>query len=190
MNSLNHYSYGAVMEFVYRYAAGIIPLEPGFRKTRIAPHPDIRMKTLRCSFDSACGRYVSNWSIQSDGSLSFHIEVPFGCEADVVLPEQPTQALVAGCYDFIIYTGHDYRQPYSADTPLERLLQDKQAVAVLQQCLPELLHTDSNDPEAMSKSLNDQRAKALLFHQSTESLDRAIKKISEISYECLLSGAL
>ena len=190
MNSLNHYSYGAVMEFVYRYAAGIMPLEPGFRKVRISPHPDIRLKTLHCSFDSASGRYVSNWAIQSDGTLIFYIEVPFGCEAEVALPEQPTQALIAGCYNFILCTGRDYRQPYSADTPLERLLQDKQAVAVLQQYLPELLHTDSNDPEAMSKSLNDQRAKALLFHQSTESLDRAIKKISEISCEGLISGSL
>lgn len=181
MNSLNHYSYGAVMEFVYRYAAGIIPLEPGFRKARITPHPDIRMETLRCSFDSACGRYVSNWSIQPDGSLSFHIEVPFGCEADVVLPEQPTQALVAGCYDFVIHTKHNYRQLYTADTPLERLLQDNRVVTVLKHDLPELLCIEHSDLEALSKSLNDQRTKALLFRQSTEKLDCAIMKIIEVS---------
>ena len=32
MNSLNHYAYGSVMEFVYAYAAGIRPLEAGFGK--------------------------------------------------------------------------------------------------------------------------------------------------------------
>jgi alpha-L-rhamnosidase len=28
MNSLNHYSYGSVMEFVYKNIAGIKPLKP------------------------------------------------------------------------------------------------------------------------------------------------------------------
>lgn len=37
MNSLNHYSYGSVMEYVYRYMAGIQEAEPGFKKVRFAP---------------------------------------------------------------------------------------------------------------------------------------------------------
>ena len=37
MNSLNHYSYGAVTEFLYRHCAGIQPMAPGFSSVRIAP---------------------------------------------------------------------------------------------------------------------------------------------------------
>lgn len=40
MNSLNHYSYGSVLEWVWCYAAGQQPLAPGFRRARIAPRPD------------------------------------------------------------------------------------------------------------------------------------------------------
>ena len=70
MNSLNHYSYGSVVEFLYRYSAGIQPAAPGFRKAKIAPCPEIRLGHMACSFDSAGGRYVSSWNIEDDGSLT------------------------------------------------------------------------------------------------------------------------
>ena len=60
MNSLNHYSYGAVLEWVYRHAAGIDVTEqnPGGR----------RMKIL-------------------DGNkIQLRFSVPFGCEAEISLP--------------------------------------------------------------------------------------------------------
>ena len=37
MNSLNHYSYGSVMEYVYRFIAGIQPNSAGFKTAFIAP---------------------------------------------------------------------------------------------------------------------------------------------------------
>src|SRR5699024_1907404 len=42
MNSLNHYTYGSILEWMYRYMCGIQPLEetPGFRRIRLAPQPD------------------------------------------------------------------------------------------------------------------------------------------------------
>ena len=39
MNSLNHYSYGSIVEWMYRYMAGINPVEnkPGFRHIKLTP---------------------------------------------------------------------------------------------------------------------------------------------------------
>lgn len=37
MNSLNHYSYGSVVEYLYRDVAGLKALEPGFKKALITP---------------------------------------------------------------------------------------------------------------------------------------------------------
>jgi len=136
MNSLNHYSYGSVVEFLYRYAAGIVPTAPGFKKARIAPCPEIRLGHMECSYDSVSGKYVSNWRIEDDGSLSFYIEIPFGCEAEVILPEQESKILEAGSYDFHIRTDKDYRALYSADTPYERLFADERAVEILKKYVP------------------------------------------------------
>lgn len=181
MNSLNHYSYGSVAEFLYRYAAGISPAAPGFRKARIAPNPEIRLGSMECRFDSVSGSYVSNWKIESDGSLRFHIEIPFDCEAEVLLPEQSPRLLAAGSYDFTVWPERDYRVLYSAFTPYERLLADERAVSVLNRHVPEIVSdTDRSDPEAMSKCLNDSKFRAALFRMPTEPFDDAIREIGEI----------
>ena len=181
MNSLNHYSYGSVVEFLYRYAAGISPTAPGFRKAKIAPLPEIRLGSMECRFDSASGAYVSNWNIQPDGSLCFHIEIPFDCEAEVLLPEQEPKLLHAGSYDFHIRPKRDYLALYSAFTPYERLLADERAVGVLNRYVPEIVSgTDRNDPEAMSKCLNDSKFRAALFRMPTEQFDNAIREIGKI----------
>ena len=178
MNSLNHYSYGSVVEFLFRHSAGILPLEPGFRRVRLEPKPDARLKTMDCRFDSANGEYISRWRILADGSLCFHVEVPFGCEAELCLPEQDMQVLTAGAYDFTIHTQRDYRALYSATTPMERLLADPRAMAVLQNYLPGTAQTlNRSDAEDMSKSLLDVRARLALFRQPTENVDRAIEAI-------------
>ena len=41
MNSLNHYAYGSIVEWMYRNMCGINPVEdcPGFRRALLAPKP-------------------------------------------------------------------------------------------------------------------------------------------------------
>lgn len=178
MNSLNHYSYGAVVEFLYRYAAGIQPLEPGFRSAKISPVPHVKMGYMECSFDSIYGTYVCNWKIESDGSLTFHIEIPFGCRAELCLPEQESCWLNAGQYDFRICPKKDYLALYTVNTPLELLFTDPRAVEILEKYIPETVRgTDRNDEEAMSKGLFETRYRAALFRQPTENIDRAIAEI-------------
>ncbi len=140
MNSLNHYSYGSVMEFVYGFAAGIRPAEPGFKKAVVAPHPDIRLPRLKCSYDSASGKYVCDFEICKDGKLKVHVEIPFGCTADVRLPdyEKGEQTLSAGSYDFEYMPTKDYIHPYGWNTTLNRIGQDERALGILAKYAPPL----------------------------------------------------
>ena len=181
MNSMNHYAYGSVMEFLYRDAAGIRPAAPGFRSAKIAPNPDIRLGHLNCTFDSVYGNYVSNWNINEDGSLSFHIEVPFGCEAEVCLPEQEPFAVDAGTYDYTIRTERNYRSLYKVTTRFETLLKDERAIAVLDECMPGFVDSiDRNDKEAMSRSLENELVQAALFRRPDEHIRKAIDGIAAI----------
>lgn len=181
MNSLNHYSYGSVMEFLYCHGAGIQPTAPGFQKVRLAPKPDARLGKLCCEFDSAAGKYVSAWEILPDGMLRFHFEVPFGCEAVICLPEQESITVTAGSYDFTIRTEKDYRCLYHGDTPVRTLLEDARAVEILEKYLPGTVQSvDRSDAEAMSKSLNDMRYRAELFRAPTQQHDKAIGEISKL----------
>ncbi|MDE7312605.1 MAG: glycoside hydrolase family 78 protein [Eubacterium sp.] len=158
MNSLNHYSYGSVMEYVYAYTAGIRPLEPGFAKAVIAPHPDIRLRKVECSYHSVSGKYVCNYEICTDGTFCVTIEIPFGASAVVELPgyEQERMELFAGVYTYAYKPKQDFRKPYSRRTTLRRLAQDPKALDVLRQYVPALAGiAASGDPEMGANTLED-----------------------------------
>ena len=89
MNSLNHYAYGAVAEWMYRYMCGINPSEEGcgFKRAVIRPVPDSRLKWARAVYDSAAGRYESGWAVKGRNMI-FRIKIPFDAQAEFRLPCQ------------------------------------------------------------------------------------------------------
>ena len=185
MNSLNHYSYGSVMEFVYAYAAGIRPAEPGFRIAVIDPHPDVRLPKIECAFDSAAGRYVCHTEIKNDGALSVHVEIPFGCEALVTLPRSGMQAqtLPAGSYDFSYTPTRDFRKPFDENTPIARLGENEQALGILFSLVPPIGGmARGKDAEFGYNGLADFRHLSFL-PVDPEKLEEAIKKIRDLTIE-------
>jgi alpha-L-rhamnosidase len=94
MNSLNHYAYGAVMEWVYRDVAGINPVEdaPGFRRALIRPRPDRRLPKVAFTFESPVGQYLSAWEMTEE-RFTWQIEIPFGATAKVVFPFADRKAM-------------------------------------------------------------------------------------------------
>lgn len=101
MNSMNHYTYGSVVGWMYSHLAGLQSdeREPGFRHVAIAPHPDKRLGHLHCTYASASGTYESSWDYKGD-AVTYRIRIPFGCTAEVRLPGHDTMQLTAGSYHF------------------------------------------------------------------------------------------
>ena len=161
MNSLNHYSYGSIVEWMFRKMLGIEPLEtaPGFRKFRLAPRPNYQMGSASGILRSAAGEIRSAWKIDC-GELSFTFRVPFDTEAEIVLPDAklpdveaclkasgcanrirnlrqagPNVALdcPAGAYSFRYAPTVPYRKIYSLDSPWEELRTNPKTLAVLEQ---------------------------------------------------------
>ena len=157
MNSLNHYSYGSVMEYVFRDLAGIRPLLPGFARVRFAPQPTWHAGEISCAYDSAQGVYASSWKINEDGTLSVRFEVPFGGTAEAVLPgTDETLELTAGVFEKTYRPGRDYRLKYDMSSRLEEMKNDPEALAVLKEDLPAAYGMiEGNDAEFMTMSLND-----------------------------------
>ena len=94
MNSLNHYSYGSIVEWMFRCMAGINPDEakPGFKSFTIAPRPNYQIQSACAELDSAAGRIVSGWEI--DGKkLKYYFTVPFDSTAVIVLPDTDLNTL-------------------------------------------------------------------------------------------------
>lgn len=124
---------------------------------------------------------MSNWRILPSGGVQFHVEIPFGCEAEVCLPEQEPVVLRAGSYDWTLQTKRDYCRRYRPDTPLETLLADPEAEQILEELLPQFLYeTDEADAEAMSKSILDAKTRASIFRMPTENYDLVIERICKL----------
>jgi hypothetical protein len=85
MNSFNHYAYGAVMGWLYRDAAGIRPLKPGFSEIEIAPHPDPRLGSLECEYETPHGTVSVRWRYRG-GKLEWSYSAPEGIKVVVREP--------------------------------------------------------------------------------------------------------
>ena len=84
--SQNHYSPGAALSWLWTRCCGIRPLEPGYKKVEIAPHPGGSMTYARASYISVSGEIVSGWKVE-DGSCTYEIRIPEGVDATLVLPD-------------------------------------------------------------------------------------------------------
>ncbi len=87
MNSFNHYSFGAVGQWMMAYSLGIERDEPGFRKFILQPHPDPTGQMERASghFDSMYGRISSGWEL-ANNILTYSAIVPPNTTATLYLP--------------------------------------------------------------------------------------------------------
>ncbi len=94
MNSLNHYAYGAVMEWVCRDVVGINPVEeaPGFRRALLKPLPDERLAHAEATYESAAGQYASAWRIDRD-TFRWTVTIPFNATATLVFPRAEESTL-------------------------------------------------------------------------------------------------
>ncbi|MDR2041287.1 MAG: glycoside hydrolase family 78 protein [Tannerella sp.] len=96
MNSFNHYAYGAVAEWMYRYMAGIEADEnaPGFKHFILQPAIDTRpvpdserITMVDAEFGSCYGKIKSKWERLPNGTYRFSFTVPANTTATLYLPQ-------------------------------------------------------------------------------------------------------
>jgi alpha-L-rhamnosidase len=97
MNSFNHYSFGAVGQWMMAYSLGIQRDEPGFQKFILQPEPDPtgRMTWARGYYDSMYGRISSSWKVE-DGVLTYEATVPANTTATLYLPAASEKGITEG----------------------------------------------------------------------------------------------
>ncbi|MBR5571214.1 MAG: family 78 glycoside hydrolase catalytic domain, partial [Oscillospiraceae bacterium] len=185
MNSLNHYAYGSVMAYVYGHLAGLRPGEQGFRHAVIAPKPDIRLGNLTCTCRTASGEYSGSWRICEDGQLAVHIEVPFGCTAQVMLPynEKNSFVLAAGSYDYCYVPARNLRYPYHWDSRLSTLAEDEAAQAVLGQELPQLLGILKSDNREFTTQTFRELSHAFFLGLNEENVGKLVARLETLPYK-------
>jgi alpha-L-rhamnosidase len=92
MNSYNHYAYGAVADWIYRYAAGIDtdPAAPGFHVIRLHPNFDKQLGSLDFSYESSYGTIHSGWTV-SGNHVAWDLTIPANSTGRLPLSEEQAQ---------------------------------------------------------------------------------------------------
>jgi len=162
MNSLNHYAFGSVIDWLYKDVCGFNPDEtqPGFRKAIIRPAPNYRLKAVNLDSETSAGRYVINSVVTDDGAIDIQITVPFDCVAEIHLPDiddldsvdyegellshlQQKNVLIiqvqSGEFRFTYRPTKDYIIRYNTNMPIRELLRHCEVKAVLDRFIPDVL---------------------------------------------------
>ena len=94
MNSLNHYAYGAIGQWMYERIAGIAFLEPGYKKIKIAPVPNTTfLNSASATVNTSYGEVSSSWKIEN-GMFNLEITVPANTTAIVIIPANTESELM------------------------------------------------------------------------------------------------
>lgn len=104
MVSFNHYSFGSVGEFYYRYILGIQPLEPGYAKISLHPFLDRRLGSVEGSYRSRAGEIKMAWQVDGD---KVRIRCSTPAPTELTLPDGSGRELEAGEYVFEVEMKRD-----------------------------------------------------------------------------------
>jgi len=89
MNSFNHFSYGAIAEWMYKYMAGIMydTTNPGFKHIILQPtiDPSNEITWAKGSYDSVYGTIKSEWEV-SGNVFKYEATVPANTTATLYIP--------------------------------------------------------------------------------------------------------
>jgi alpha-L-rhamnosidase len=93
MNSFNHYAFGSVGEFMYRYVAGIDTEGAGFKTIAIAPYPGPGLTSARASYQAVTGLISTDWLL-SKNTFSLEVKVPPNTVSHVRIPTSNPDAVL------------------------------------------------------------------------------------------------
>ena len=102
MNSLNHYAYGAIGQWMYERIAGLTPdpANSGYKHFFVRPLFAPQLDRARADLETAYGKASSGWT-RAGGKVTVEIEVPPNTTATVELPGWKESKMIrAGAHRF------------------------------------------------------------------------------------------
>ena len=137
MNSLNHYAYGSIGDWMYRKVAGVSQLKPGYKKFKVQPMFVKGIEEAGVTFESIYGQIESKWSCK-DGKICGYVKVPVNTTAEIHLPEKE-EVLTVGSgvyeYEYETTTNLTYER-FSMDSTMGEILAQPLAVEMFNRMVP------------------------------------------------------
>jgi len=95
MNSFNHYSYGAIGDWMYRVMVGLDTYDDGvgYKHIKIMPHPGGNFEYATASLNTYYGLVSAGWKLNS-GKLSLDVEIPCNTTATISIPASAAEKIL------------------------------------------------------------------------------------------------
>ena len=140
MNSLNHYAYGAIGNWLYTRLCGLRRLEPGYKRFAVVPGFIKGITHTELSFESVYGMIKTSWRCENR-TIFIDLTVPANTTAELTLPEKgETLILGSGSYHYEYSTETRLEQDrYTLETVLRVMLEHPAAQPVIRQYMPQML---------------------------------------------------
>ena len=101
MTSFNHYALGAVADWMHREVGGLAPLEPGYRRIRVAPQVGHGIDWAGTSLRTPHGMAAVRWE-RVDDAMTLEVTVPTGTTAEVVWGAMDDMILGPGTHRLVL----------------------------------------------------------------------------------------
>lgn len=126
MNSLNHYTYGSIVSWLWKDVVGLHIKEaaPGFKEVEIKPQVNWKLRSVEAVYPSAAGTYEVSWRAVDKHHLKLRVLVPCGCKATIYLPLSDKEPINvdAGVYEYSYETICSIARVHTIDEKLKTLL--------------------------------------------------------------------
>ena len=101
MNSLNHYAYGSIAQWMYENICGLTMKDVGFKEFLVAPEFTDRFSYVDMQYDSPKGTIAIKWERKEDG-YQLYVKVPFDAKALVKVPNTDGEIIVLTAGEHIL----------------------------------------------------------------------------------------
>ena len=179
MNSFNHYSYGSVCESIYSRIAGLRNICPGWKKVIVKPQLNYRMKKLDFSYESISGKYEIFWK-WLDTRFSLRVTVPYGCEAEIILPNGISHNVKDGTYNYECDLEKNIYNPFSIDTPIFDLIKYNQSNRIIKDLLPKLYEKINKKNKEIEKYSIKSAISLFKLNYTSEIIKKCNSELSQI----------
>lgn len=155
MNSLNHYSLGAVMEWAYEYIWGL-KFSGNEKKLEFSPKIDSRISEVCGFYISSYGKFEAKYERQKEEFI-LEIIVPFGQEVSVALPFSPREFLLNGKNSIyrgpfvlsngkyvIKYSISKYQEYYPVETEMKEIVGNNELMKKMSDIYPIMTYLSDN----------------------------------------------
>ncbi|RMC55102.1 alpha-L-rhamnosidase [Lactobacillus sp. ESL0261] len=116
MNSLNHYSIGAIMQWAYQQVLGLRKQTNGYQNVLFAPQFDYRLKKISGHYHSSYGDLKMAYQLEAETqhTIKVNLRIPFGQKVTVKLPKVKDKVEINGkrAYLPLVLTNGDFTISY------------------------------------------------------------------------------